>query len=141
MLPTSWIVEDIGMADGATAARLLLEAARARSASPATVGQDLDRDVTASRVARPVDLAHATRTERRGDLVGAEPRAGDQRHASGSIRRPGRWSLYDASRDRANVRSYAARGGVKDSLQQAVTEDRETHGISEIDRLVPANRL
>jgi hypothetical protein len=48
--------------------------------------QDLDRDVTLElRVGRAVDLAHAARTERGGDLVRTEPRAGLQGHILPSL--------------------------------------------------------
>ena len=43
--------------------------------------KDLDGDQPIeARVARAVDLAHATRTQRSEDLVGAEPSAGVERH-------------------------------------------------------------
>ena len=56
---------------------------RSRSdGSPAQArGQDLDRDrAVEPRVARAIDLAHAAGADATGDFIGAEARAGDERH-------------------------------------------------------------
>ena len=82
--------EDAGMIQSGCRPGFALETAEAVGVAGNRPGQDLDGDVTAkSGVARPVDLAHATGTKRRRDLVGAEACTGDQRHAIGSIKRRG----------------------------------------------------
>ena len=49
------------------------------------LGQDLDRDIPReARVSRPIDLTHSAGPQRSENLVGAEPRAGRERH---SVRR------------------------------------------------------
>ena len=57
--------------------RLALEPRAAIGIAGEDGGQDLDGDVALEpRVARPVDLAHAARADRRDDLVRAESGAG-----------------------------------------------------------------
>ena len=62
---------------------LALETTEAVGVAGNRPGQDLDGDVTVkSGVARPVDLAHATGTKRRRNLIGPEAGTEDQRHRS-----------------------------------------------------------
>ena len=65
--------QQIGMIERAGGARLLLEALQMIAILRQRRGQHLDRHLPPdARVARAVDLAHATGAERAGDLVGAE---------------------------------------------------------------------
>ena len=62
--------------------RLPLEAGERVGVGGEALREDLDRDVAVEpRVARPVDLPHPARAERRQDLVGSEARAGRKRHS------------------------------------------------------------
>ena len=66
--------------------RLALEALADFGGFREVLGQHLDRDrAVEARVARAIDLAHATRAERRKDLVGAEAGAGCEGHGVGKI--------------------------------------------------------
>ena len=75
--------------------RLALEALAELRVDGEMRRQHLDRDrALEPRVARPVDLAHPARADRRDDLVGAEPSAGTERHGCAAsyhrvLRRPG----------------------------------------------------
>ena len=74
--------EEVGVAQRADRARLLLEAAQAVGVRGER-RQDLEGDLaTEPRVARAVDLAHAARAEGAEDFVGAEPGARGQGHGS-----------------------------------------------------------
>ena len=97
--------EDAGMIQRGCRPGFALETTEAVGVAGNRPGQDLDGDVTAkSGIARPIDLAHATGSKRRRDLVGAE--AGTSRRsqngdAIGSDRTNGRllttiWSLVAA---------------------------------------------
>ena len=70
------------LSEASTCASRLKRASRSGSQRE-ELGQDLQRDVAIElRVARAIDLAHAACAEGRDDLVGAEARAGGQRHQS-----------------------------------------------------------
>jgi hypothetical protein len=72
---------DVRMVERREELRLALEALQAVGIGGPYGRQDLDRDVTAQRrVARPVDLAHASGAECRENLVRSETRAGSQGH-------------------------------------------------------------
>ena len=63
-----------------------LEAGQAVGVLGQRLGQDLDRHVSIKPlVVGPVDLSHAARAERRGDLVRTDLRAGLQAHDRASI--------------------------------------------------------
>ena len=65
-----------GCAEREIVARLALEALPQLRVGRQVLGQHLDGDgALEARVARPVDLAHAARADRREDFVGAEPMA------------------------------------------------------------------
>ena len=65
--------EDVGMVEQARGARLLLEAAQPVGVGREGGGQDLDRHIARqARVAGAVDLAHSSRAQERGDLVGPD---------------------------------------------------------------------
>ncbi len=69
------------MIQGGQDVRLSLETRQTSLVADEVLGQDLDRDIAFQLgVRRAVDLTHASRTERRGDLVRAELRAGLQSH-------------------------------------------------------------
>jgi hypothetical protein len=62
-------------------ARLLLEPAQSVGVSARTVGKDLDRNVPSEpRVARPINLAHASRPQRCDDFVRSQTAASVERH-------------------------------------------------------------
>src|SRR5690242_2463252 len=64
---------DVRMVETARRLRLLLEAAQPVGIAREDRRKHLDRDVALQpRVARPVDLPHPARADRREDLVGAE---------------------------------------------------------------------
>src|SRR5207302_9232032 len=82
--------------------RLLLEPAEALRVLRKRRRQHLDRHLAPeARIARAIHLAHPTGAEGRQDLVGAEARAGGERHFGptraasaanrGSARRPSKW--------------------------------------------------
>ena len=74
--------EDVGVVELGGGAGFLLEAREAFGIGGEARVDDLDRDFAPEpRVARPVDLAHAARAERREDLVGAELRSRGEAHA------------------------------------------------------------
>ena len=75
--------QDVGMAERRHGARLALEALAALGALAEVRRQHLDRHVaTEPGVARAVDLAHPSRTERGRDLVGPEAGPGGQGHGA-----------------------------------------------------------
>ena len=72
---------DVRMIQRGEDLRFALEPRHSFTVQRERVGQDLDGDVAIEpRVARLVDLAHATRAERRQDFVGAETGSGCERH-------------------------------------------------------------
>ena len=72
---------DVGMVEDARGLRFLLEAAQAVRVLRERGGQHLDRDLASeARVLRAVDLAHSPGADLAEDLVGAELRAGGERH-------------------------------------------------------------
>ena len=74
---------DIRMVERREHLRLAFEAREPVGIAREELGKDLQRDVTIElRVTRTIDLAHAACAECRDDLVGAEARAGGQRHES-----------------------------------------------------------
>ena len=87
---------DVRVVEGRGAARLALEADKARGVAREGRGQDLHGDLAAEpAVPREVDLAHAAPAERRENLAIAEDVAGSQhsswnRSARGRLRRHGR---------------------------------------------------
>jgi hypothetical protein len=75
-------MRDVGMVEGGECLRLALEASEAIGVTRERVRDDLQCNVALEpRVARPIDLAHATGAERRVDDVGAD--AGTWRQAHG----------------------------------------------------------
>ena len=74
---------DVRMAELRDGLRLTLEARPPRGVVHHGGRQHLDRDVAVEpRIVRPVDLAHPARAEQAHDFVGAESRAGGNRHGS-----------------------------------------------------------
>ena len=72
-------VRDVGMIEGGQHLGLALEAREPFGIRGERLREDLDRDVASElRVLRPVNLSHASRAERREDLVGSEARAGER---------------------------------------------------------------
>src|SRR5262252_2037447 len=72
---------DVGMVQDSRRSRLLLEAAQPVRIRRDRGRKDLDRHLaTEPRIFGLVDLSHSSCPERREDLVGPEPRPGDQRH-------------------------------------------------------------
>src|SRR5262249_41865972 len=83
--------EHVRVVEAAGGPGLLLEPAQALGVRGIGRRQDLDRDFPVEPlVARPVDLAHSSRSERPDDLVGAEPRTRRESHARLSARAPPR---------------------------------------------------
>ena len=77
--------EQVGMIQRADRPHFLLEAPQSIRIRRDLARQDFDRDVAAdARIAGPVDLAHAARTEGVDDFVGAEFGACVQRHVNES---------------------------------------------------------
>src|SRR5205085_1459667 len=75
-----------GMRERGDGLGLALEAGERVGVRGQLRGEDLDRDLPVElRVARPVDLAHPARAERREDLVGTETGAGAESHEIGRI--------------------------------------------------------
>ncbi len=73
---------DVGVVERPGRTRLVLETTESIRILRERRRQNLDRDVAPEpRVARPVDLSHAARAERREDLVRTEAGAGRNRHA------------------------------------------------------------
>src|SRR5262249_39975950 len=73
--------EDVGMRERGDGARLPLEPFERRGVAGEIRGQDLDRHLAPeARIARPVDLAHSSRAERREDLVRPETGARGKAH-------------------------------------------------------------
>ena len=73
--------DDVGMAERRCGSGLLLESLQPARVPRELRRQDLDRHLARQlRIPRPVHLAHAARAQKPADLVGAEPRAGGQRH-------------------------------------------------------------
>ena len=74
--------EDVGVVQGRGRAGFLLEAAQAIGIAGPERRQHLDRDIAVEpRVARPVDVAHASGAEGREDLVRTEAASGHNTHA------------------------------------------------------------
>ena len=72
---------DVRIGDRGGGARFALEAGEALGVGRELRGEHLDRDLAAETgIASFVDLAHAPRTQRREDLVGAEAGSGGERH-------------------------------------------------------------
>ncbi len=77
---------DVGVIEKSRGFRLLLEPAQAIGVLRERRGQDLDRDLSAeARVLRTVHLAHSAGADRTEDLVGAQARAGRERHAAARL--------------------------------------------------------
>ncbi|HUL79116.1 MAG TPA: hypothetical protein VL691_17755 [Vicinamibacteria bacterium] len=73
--------EEVGVAEGASEASLLLEAVEPVEGVAQFAGEDLDRHVAAEAgVAGAVDLAHLAGSEKTGDLVRPQPCPGRERH-------------------------------------------------------------
>ena len=74
--------KDVGMVQRRGCVGLLLESTEAVGVGGKRGGQDLDRNVaTQARVTRPIDLAHAARTQWSDDFVRAEAGAGGEGQA------------------------------------------------------------
>jgi hypothetical protein len=70
-------VDDVGMVEGRSGARLAVQAVQELGVGPGA--QDLERDLPPqARVARAVDLAHGPGPQATDDLVGTDARAGRQ---------------------------------------------------------------
>ena len=100
--------EDVRVRQRRHGLRLALEAGQRVGILREPFGKDLDGDVAVElRVAGAVDLAHAAGAERGKDLVGAESRAGGERHfAATSLWKLGFW------RSESQVLSTASHAGV-----------------------------
>ncbi len=74
---------DVRMIQGSEGLSLPPEAGQPRRVGGERWGQRLDRDIAPKpRVARAVDLAHASPAERSNDLVRSEPGVGGQHHGA-----------------------------------------------------------
>ncbi len=72
---------DVGVVERGCGTRFALEAFKRQLGYRCSAWQDLDGHHTPeTRVRRPIHLTHPSAAERRDDLVGAEARAGSQRH-------------------------------------------------------------
>ena len=79
-LPTRRVA-DVRMTERSERLRLALEPLLQIGIGRNVPGKDLDGDrAIQAGISRPVDLPHPAGTERRGDLIGAEPRARGQGH-------------------------------------------------------------
>ena len=73
--------DDVGVVQGGGGLGLLLEAAHEVGLVGERIGEEFQRHIALqSRIASPIDLAHAAAANQRDDLVGAHPRAGRKRH-------------------------------------------------------------
>lgn len=74
--------DDVRMVEPRDGSGLALESGAAVGGRRDGPGEDLDRHLaTEACIPRPIDLAHPSRSERAGDLVGAETGARDERHS------------------------------------------------------------
>ena len=73
--------DDVGVVQGGGGLGLLLEAAHEVGLVGERVGKEFQRHIALqSRIASPIDLAHAAAANQRDDLVGAHRRTGRKRH-------------------------------------------------------------
>ena len=98
--------DEVGMGERRDRARFEFETAQPVRVRRNRRRQDLDRHFASEpRVARPIDLAHAARAERREDFVGPQAKAGSERawKSASSIRRAPE-SAFDTLRGRRGAR-------------------------------------